>query len=83
MLLLSVLDELSLAPLKWTRVISSAVQVGSEMDTMIRRTRAQKRKRIPGMQKVRLIVTVFVLAASLLVREDRTQYDGSALSKYQ
>lgn len=73
LLLLPELVEL-LPSLKWTRVMSRAVQVGSEMDTMMRRTRAQKRKMIPGMQKARLIVIAFgCFLLYLLLREDRAR----------
>ena len=58
------LDELSLAPLKCTRVMSKAVHVGREMETMMRRMRAKRRKMMPGIQNVRLI---FFSLGSLLL----------------
>lgn len=46
-------DAPDTAPLKWTLAISIAVKYGRDTDTMKRRTKAQKRKMIPGMQNVR------------------------------
>lgn len=36
--------------------MSSALKIGSEMDARTRSTNAQRRKRIPGMQKKRAMV---------------------------
>lgn len=68
---------------KCERTISSAGRKGSEMDTRKLRTKAQRRKIIPGIQKIRAIVKLGRSKLDTVVIREREREDGGQKSTSQ